>query len=38
MGATRIDAKKHFWPYRRMRIASESQQNRPVFEAYGDWR
>ena len=38
MGATRLDAKKHFCPYGCMRIASESQQNRPVFEADGDWR
>ena len=38
MGATRLDAKKHFCPYGCLRIASESQQNRPVFEADGDWR
>ena len=38
MGATRLDAKKHFCPYACMRIASESQQNRPVFEADGDWQ
>ena len=38
MGATRLDLKKHFCLYGCMRIASESQQNRPVFEADGDWR
>ena len=37
MGATRLDAKKHFCPYVCMRIASESQQNRPVFEADEKW-
>ena len=38
LDATRLDAKKHFCPYRCMRIASESLQNRPIFEADGDWR
>ena len=30
------DAKKHFFPYGCMRIASVSQQNRPIFEADSD--
>jgi len=38
MGATRIDANNHLWPYGRILIASESQQNRPVSEAVFDWR
>ena len=38
MGATRLDTRKYSCPYGCMRIASESQQNRPVFEAGGEWR
>ena len=37
MDATRVNAKKSHGPNFHLRIAAESQQNRPISEADSDW-